>query len=384
VLRQGLANLFRPNNRTLLVILALGLGSCLIVTMHLVQGMLLDQVRIVSGKTATNLVFFDIQSDQRTGARMIVEQLGRPVLRDVPLVTMRVASAKGRPADELARERREDRWVFRREYRSTYRSEREAPGETFIAGEWTGSAAPDAGPVPVSLEEGIAERMGVTVGDPLAFDVQGVTFDCVVGSIRRVDRERFDMWFFVVFPAGVLEGAPQFAALATSVDNARQSADLQRAMLEAYPNVSAIDMMLILEMMDDVLAKAAFVFQCMAAFIVVTGLIVLVGVMASGRFQRLRESVLLRTIGASRAQITRIQLVEYWLLGTLASLAGVGLAWGGAWSLGHWIFELDALPSVAPIFAAWAVVSLLTVSVGWLSGLRVLNRPPLEVLRQET
>jgi putative ABC transport system permease protein len=115
-----------------------------------------------------------------------------------------------------------------------------------------------------------------------------------------------------------------------------------------------------------------------------TGLIVLAGVMASGRFQRMRESVLLRTIGAARGQIARIQLVEYLMLGTLASLTGVLLAWCASWALGRWVFELSELPAIAPMFIAWAVVSALTVLMGALSGRRLLNHPPLEVLRQET
>jgi putative ABC transport system permease protein len=290
---------------------------------------------------------------------------------------------KGRPAAELARENRRDRWVFTREYRSTYRHAIHDETETLLKGRWTASADQDAGPVPVSVEADIAERLGVTVGDAMAFDVQGVPVECVVGSIRRVDKERFDLWFFVVFPTGVLEGAPQFGALATEVDDARQSAAVQQAMLDRFPNVSAIDLLTVLQTMNAILDKAAFVFHLMAAFIVGTGLIVLAAVMASGRFQRLHESVLLRTMGASRDLIARIQLVEYWMLGTLAALAGVLLAWGAAWALGRWIFELHARPSVAPMLWAWFSVSALTVLTGWLTGRRILRHPPLEILRQE-
>lgn len=383
VWRQGVANLFRPNNRTLLVILALGLGTFLIVTMQLTQGMLLDHVDLARGKSRTNLVFFDLQADQRAEARALVEQAGRPILRDVPIVTMRVASVRGEPAVELARQRREDRWVFTREYRSTFRAELDRETEHLLAGEWVASADPARGPVPVSLEVGIAERLQVSVGDPLVFDVQGVMIDCVVGSIRRVEKERFDLWFFVVFPAGVLEGAPQFAALATQVDTPQQSAELQRTMVARFPTVSAIDLMAVLETMNTMLGYAAFVFRVMAAVVIVTGLVVLAAVMASGRFQRLQESVLLRTMGASRAMIARIQLVEYWMLGTLAAGAGVLLAWGAAWALGRWIFDLDARPSVLPMLWAWLAVSGLTVVTGWLSGRRLLNHPPLELLRQE-
>jgi putative ABC transport system permease protein len=142
--------------------------------------------------------------------------------------------------------------------------------------------------------------------------------------------------------------------------------------------------MAVLETMNTMLEKASFVFRFMAAFIVGTGLVVLAAVMASGRFQRLQESVLLRTMGASRATIARIQLVEYWMLGTLAAGAGVLLAWVAAWALGRWIFDLAARPAVLPMLWAWLILGALTVVTGWLSGRRLLNHPPLEVLRQET
>jgi len=381
--RQGVANLFRPNNRTLLVILALGLGTFLVVTMQLSQGMLLAHVASMRGKTATNLVFYDLQSDQRKQARALIERMGRPVLRDVPLVTMRIASVKGQSAEELRQQGGEERWVYAREYRSTYRDTVWDETDTVVEGEWIGRVAAEANPVPISVEVEIAERLGVTIGDAMTFDVQGVPVECVVKSLRRVDKQRFDLWFFVVFPAGVLEGAPQFAAIATQVDDARQAADVQRAMFEAFPNVSAMDLRVLLTTMNAVLDMASLVFWVMALFVVGTGLIVLAAVMASGRFQRLRESVLLRTMGASQNTIARIQLVEYWTLGTLAALAGVLLAWVGAWALGRWIFELEAYPAVSPMLWAWLIVTVLTVLTGWLTGRRVLNHPPLEILRQE-
>jgi putative ABC transport system permease protein len=223
----------------------------------------------------------------------------------------------------------------------------------------------------------------VTLGDAISFDVQGVPFECVVGSIRQVEKAQFDLWFFVVFPSGVLEEAPGFFAVATQIEDARQSADVQRAMLEKFPNVSAVDFMAVIATMNTMLDKASFVFRFMAAFILGTGLIVLAAVMASGRFQRLREGVLLRTMGASRATIARIQLVEYWMLGTLAAGAGVLLDRCAAWALGRWIFDLEARPAAMPLFWAWLIVGAITVLTGWLSGRRVLNHPPLEVLRQE-
>jgi putative ABC transport system permease protein len=384
VWRQGLANLFRPNNRTLLVILALGLGSFLIVTMQLTQGLLVGQLEVSKDENRSNVIMFDIQSDQRESMRELVAGLDLPVMDEAPIVTMRIASVNGETVQQLREDRTRDipRWVLNREYRSSYR-ESTNDAERITAGSWIGRVEPGTEVVPISLEEGIAADLRVKVGDRIVFDVQGVPMECEVASIRAVETRRFQPFFFVLFPAGVLEDAPQFAIMTTHVRDSAESARLQNTIFERHPNVSVVDLMLILETVDAIFDRVAFVFRFMAVFVLGTGLIVLAGVMASGRFQRLRESVLLRTIGASRRQIARIQLVEYLLLGTFASLAGVSLAWFGAWALGHWVFELEVLPAVTPLVTAWLFVSSLTIVTGWLSGRRALDHPPLELLRQE-
>lgn len=207
--------------------------------------------------------------------------------------------------------------------------------------------------------------------------------ECEVGSVRAIDTRRMQPFFFVVFPTGVLEDAPQFIVMTTHVGDSETSARLQRSMFMAFPNISAIDLTLIIQTVEGVLDRVGFVLRFMAAFILGTGFVVLAGVMASGRFQRLQESVLLRTIGASRAQIAQIQFVEYLVLGTISSFVGVALAWIGAWALGRWVFHLHVWPELWPLVPAWFAVSALTVTVGWSSGRRMLNQPPLELLRRE-
>lgn len=385
VWRQGVANLFRPNNRTLLLIIALGLGTCLVATMLLTQRLLIGQLEVSRAAGQSNMILFDIQTDQRDAVRATIEGQGLRVIDEAPVVSMRIASVKGRGVAEILADasRRAPRWVLQREYRSTFRRALN-DAERLVAGTVVPEFTPGGAPVPVSLEADIARDLGVGVGDPLVFDVQGVPVECVVGSLRDVDTRRVRPFFFVVFPEGVLEAAPQFLIMATHVPDAAASGELQRALFEKYPNVSAIDLTLILQTLNTVIDKAGFIFRFMAAFIVATGVVVLFGVIASGRLQRLRESVLLRTIGASRRQITWIQVIEYWMLGSIAALTGAGLGWFAAWALGHWVFETRALPEFAPVVVLWVGVSTLTVLVGALSGRRLLNQPPLELLRQET
>lgn len=385
VWRQGAANLYRPNNRTLLLVTALGLGTFLVAAMVLTQRLLLGQLDLSQAGGQSNMILFDIQTDQRAAVRHTIEAQGLQALDEAPVVSMRLSSVKGRPVAQILEDpaSHTPRWVLQREYRSTYRG---APNdaERITDGRWVATHSDPTAPVPVSLEAGIARDLGVKVGDPLEFDVQGVPLSCTVGSIREVDTRRVRPFFFVVFPEGVLEAAPQFLIMSTHAADAQASGDLQRALFERFPNVSAIDLTLILQTVNAVLDKAGFIFRFLAGFVAGTGVVVLLGVMAGGRLQRLRESVLLRTLGASRAQVLAVQLIEYWILGTISACAGSLLAWLAAWGLGRWIFETRALPDFAPLAAFWIGTSLLTVGVGLLSGRRLLDRPPLELLREET
>src|ERR1019366_7801067 len=202
--------------------------------------------------------------------------------------------------------------------------------------------------VPVSLEESLARDMQVWVGDELEFDVQGMPVKAVVGSLRKVDWRRMQPNFFVVFPSGVLEAAPKFHIMALHAGSPAESAQLQQAVVRNFPNVSAIDLSLILQTIDSVYAKASFVVGFLALFTVVTGVIVLAGAVLIGRHQRVRESVLLRTLGASKAQVNRVMLAEYLALGTLGAAVGAVLAVGANWALAHYVFTLDwAAPSFA-------------------------------------
>ncbi len=379
VLRQGLANLYRPHNQTLVLTLVLGLGTFLVVLVLLVERALLAQVQRAGGGERPDLVFFDVQPDQRDSLKALIEANGAPVLETVPIVTMRLAAVKGRRLEAL----RADStvrlgWAFRREYRSSYRNYL-TDTETLLAGTFT-PAVPRGTPVPpISLEEEIAAELGVTLGDTLVWDVQGVEIPTVVGSIRRVDWRRFRTNFFVLFPQGVLEEAPQMFVLLVRADSA--SPRIQRAVIEAFPNVSAIDLQLILNVADEIFGRIALVLQFMALFSVLTGVIVLLGAIAVTRVAREEETVLLKTLGASRRQVLQITAVEYGLLGLLAAVVGLGLAVGAAGLLASLVFEVS--PVGAPEVLAGALLSaiMLTLGVGLLANRHVYRRPPLEILR---
>ncbi len=384
--RQGVANLHRPNNRTLLLLVSLGMGTFLMMTLYLSRDTLLSQLRVVGGGDRPNLMLFDIQDDQVGPLKKLLQENGAPVLQHAPIITMRLSAIKGRPVPDILQEKesRVPAWTLRREYRSTYRSEL-SDTEKVTAGEFTGQVAANPEVIPVSVEEKLAADLQVGLGDEIVFDVQGVPVKTKVGSLRAVDWRRMQPNFFVVFPEGALEAAPKFHIMALRVADATQSARVQQAVVRDHPNVSAIDLALVIRTIDGVYAKASFVVEFLALFTVVTGGIVLAGAVLIGRSQRVRESVLLRTLGATKAQVNRIMIAEYLALGTLGAAVGAVLAVGANWAVGYFMFKVAwVVPSPVVLLGGWAAVSALTVITGLLSNRGICDHPPLAVLREET
>ena len=383
--RQGLANLYRPNNRTLLLTVALGLGTFLLLNLYLSREVLLAQFRSVDMKDRPNIFLFDIQPDQIIPVADLVRANGLPVIQEAAIVSMRLAEIKGRPVAAILADpsRKIPEWQLTRDYRSTYR-ETLANTEKIVAGQWVGRVDYKPGDaVPISIDKEIARDFDAKIGDELVFDVQGVPLRTKIGSTRDIDWKRFQTNFFVVFPAGVLESAPGFHVLVSRVPDAAASARLQSAVVAQFPNVSALDLTSVIQTVDSILSKVALVIRVMSLFTVGAGVIVLASTIWSGRYQRLKESVLLRTLGASRAQIWKILCAEYLMLGILASSTGIALAVASSWGLARFVFKLDYAPSIWPLLIAAASVSALTVAIGLLTSRGIGSTPPLAILRDE-
>jgi putative ABC transport system permease protein len=404
VWRQGLAALHRPQNRTGTLLVSLGLGTFLLLTLQFTRSTLLHRLFPPNSAHQPNAILFDVQPDQRDGVLGLLEELKLPLLDEAPIVTMRLRAVKDRPVSQLISEaagrrvRRGERpnpettgnsngripgWTLQREYRSTWRTNLN-DSERLTAGRLVPRVEPGApGLVPITVEQGIANDLGVTVGDHLDFDVQGVVVACEVAGVREVDWRQVRPNFFVVFPAGALEAAPAMMVLATRVQGPAESAGLQRQLVQRFPNVSAIDLTLVLDTLNNLIGKVGFAIRFMALFTVLTGVVVLIGAIVTGRWQRSRESILLRTLGASRAQVRQFLFAEYASLGLLAAMTGLALATAAGWALAHFVFRSGfGMPWVDAITALLAVPAL-TVTVGLLTSRGIANEPPLEILRQE-
>ncbi|HEX3729419.1 MAG TPA: FtsX-like permease family protein [Opitutaceae bacterium] len=384
VLRQAVANLHRPQNRTVLLVGSLGLGTFLLVTLWLARATLLHEVADSGGGARPNLLFFDVQDDQIGPLEALAAREGMPILEQAPVVTMRIASLRGRSADQLLAEpgNRIPGWTLRREYRSTYRGAL-AGTERVVAGHFADRAPAEGAPVPISVEEGLFHDLRLRLGDEIDWNVQGVPMRSKVASVRAVEWRRLEPNFFVVFPPGVLEAAPKFHLAAVRAATPADSARLQRVVAAALPSVTALDLATLQELLDRIFAQAAFVLNFMAAFAVATGLAVLAGAVAASRYQRRRDTALLRTLGASRGQVAAIDLAEHAVLGLLAAAVGAALGLGASALLARFLFEAPAVVPWPVLPAALAGVTAATMLTGWLADRGAAARAPLELLREE-
>ena len=383
VVRQGVANLYRPGNQTRSVVLSLGFGAFLVTTLYLVQSNLLASFRQAEFSARGNLVFFDIQDDQVSGIDSVVAAQHREYVARVPIITMRLASINGRTVAELMADstKRESPWALRREYRSTFRSEL-TETEKVLAGTWYRDKPTAPGGLPqVSLEREVAEAMGVRLGDTLTWNVQGLDVPTVVTSTREVNWQRFELNFFAVFEPAALEKAPKTWAALVNAPGDSAVAALQRDIVRRYPNVASLDLSLVRRTVAQISARATTAIRFLAIFSLAMAVPVLFSAVSATRRDRVREGVLLKTLGATRRQITRILFSEYALLGILGSLAGMVLSFGGAWALLRYVFERPFAPAFLEAGAIAALLLLLTVTIGLLAGRDVFKETPMAALR---
>jgi putative ABC transport system permease protein len=381
--RQSLLNLFRPNNQTMVLILAIGLGTFLISTLYFTKDILLSKTALENNAENANIILLDVQPRQREAVANNITQKGLRVLDNISLITMRMHSIKGKFANDIRKDSSSkiNEWVLNHEFRTTYRDSLIA-SEELIEGTWIKTIA-SGEPIMISISDDLAENAQVGIGDQIIFNVQGVLMETNVGSIRKVDWARMQMNFTIVFPTGVLENAPQFHVLTTYIPDEAGSASLQRDLVKKFPNVSVLDMRQLYTIVENILDKISWVINFMAFFSILTGIIVLIGSVRTSKYQRIKESVLLRTLGAKSKQILRISALEYLYLGILGSLAGILLSLIGSQLLATLLFNEPFVPSAVPFLVFLPGITGLVLLIG-LSNIRsVLKSPPLEVLRKE-
>jgi putative ABC transport system permease protein len=385
VFRQGLANLFRPNNQTVTLLVSIGLGTAILTTLFIIQGLLLSNVQEMDAGNQPNVILYGIEKEQMAGLAQLTAEFEMPIVQQVPIVTMRMTGWQGKTKAEWLADttRQAERWAFNREIRVTFRDSLDG-FEEVLDGVFPRPRASSGDSIYVSLEEGFAESMNVVVGDELSFNVQGMALTTYVGSIRKVDFTKMRTRFFIIFPEKVLENAPQFQVLVTKSPNPETTAAYRTAVVRKFANVSVVDLSSILDALGDILKKISYVIQFMAVFSILTGFLVLISSLLLSKLQRIKESVLLRTLGASSKQLLKITATEYALLGSLAAATGISIALVSSWLLATFQLELTYYAPWGAIAIIFVLVVALIVIVGLLNNREVLRKSPLEVLRRES
>jgi putative ABC transport system permease protein len=366
-----------------MLMVAIGLGTFIIATLNIVEKSLLGQVEFTGQENQSNTILFDIQPTQKEGVIKLMEENNLPVKQVVPIITCRLREVNGKTIEAIQRDTTDkiQNWAITREYRVTYRDSLHH-SEELIEGEIQKRVSGRES-VWVTISSGVQEDLEIKIGDSLVFDIQGVPLKVKLAGVRKVDWSNDPPNFIFVFPTGVLEQAPQIYVTTTRIDDTQIANRFQQALVMQFPNVSLIDLRLILSTIKDLCNKLGLVVRFLALFSIVTGLVVLAGAVINSKFVRMKENVLLRTIGARTSHITKITLIEYAYLGLFSALTGLILSLGGGWMLTTLFFKITfAFDWLELLLIALGVI-LLTVSIGWWNSREVINTPPLQVLRKE-
>lgn len=327
-LRQGIANISRPQNQTRVLLVVLGLGSFLVLSVSLLQDITIARIGLMNTENQPNTLVFDVQADQVLGVQEEIVNNSLKIVDTVPLVTMRLRSVKGVLAASMLKDpnRKQAKWPLTRMYRSTYREALEST-ETLISGKVVARVDSATSVVPVTLEERIANELEVTLGDHLSFDVQGILMEVEVVGIRKVDWQQVKPNFFIVFPSGVFEDAPQTFVITARAEDTKTAVAFQRALVDKFSNVSIIDIRLIQESVQSIVDRLSAAARFLGLFCVFVAIVMLIGTVVSTREQRVKEFQILKFHGATKRTIMLISCVEFGLLSMVAVSFGLLFAY---------------------------------------------------------
>lgn len=387
--RHAVGNLQRPGSQAAGVIMAIGIGVMVIVTVGVLERSLIRQIGENRPTDAPTFFFIDIQPDQANEfARVIHRQTGDVSPQLTPLVRSRLHAINGQPVkieedsgkgNEHKDEKRKA-WYFTREYVLTF-GDQLPKDNTITKGDWWKPGQTFPRPL-VSVEEEAAKNLGLELGSTVELDIQGATVTAEVSSIRKVEWGNFSTNFYMILSPGSLDGAP-FTYVATVRVPPDQEVPLQQTVVAAFPNVTAINIGDVLDSFARILDRLSLAIRAVALFCVLAGGLVMAAALAATRYRRLYESVILKALGATRGLIARSFATEYVLMGTVAGLIGVVLASALSWAALRYIFDLPWSLQPRVLGAGIVLTILLTLLVGFLSTYRILGQPPLAVLRHE-
>jgi len=383
-LRYASRRVARPGNQVRAILLAVGLGAFLVVGVRMVQESLLAEFRLEERPDSPDMFLIDVQSDQIQGVRTLLADPGLGVQgtpQVIPVLRARVAGLRGATVSASGPDEVRRRGLGR-EFAVTYRATLER-NERVVEGQlWppTPSAVAE-----VSIEQGLRDHAGLSVGDSIRFDVLGRDIEARVTSVRSVNWvDARAGGFMFVFRPGVLERAPQtyIAPLRGPADAAARGR-LQRRIVDAFPNVSLVDVREILATAARVLSMVTLAVTVVGSLVLFTGMLILVGAISMTKFQRVYETAVLKTLGATSRLIAVMLVTEYGLLGLVAGAIGSGGGLALSWAVNRFVLKVAWHPLPALAVEGVVVSALAVALVGVLASLDVLRRKPLAALRGE-
>ncbi|WP_431301762.1 ABC transporter permease [Sediminicoccus sp. BL-A-41-H5] len=377
--RLGLANLHRPGAPTPIMLVALGLGLTTLAAIAQIQGNLASAIGSEMPARAPNFFFIDIQPDQVARFDALARETpGVDEVRRVPSLRARISAVNGVPAEQV-RATPETAWALRGDRGLTY-SATPPPGTRVVEGTWW--AADYEGPTLVSFDANLARGWGIGLGDTITVNVLGRDIDLKIANLRNVEWRSLGMNFTLIASPGLLSSAPH-THIATVRGDPAQDQSLLRRITDALPNVSGIRVREALEQVGILLGRIGTALTAVGSITLLAGALVLAGAVAAGQQRRIREAVLLKTVGATRGQILRAFLVEFGVLGgfagILAALAGTAAAWGVVVGImrQEWVF----LPGTLALTVAGCM--LLVLAFGYAGTAMALRVRPAPLLRNE-
>ena len=391
-LRHALGNVVRPGSQATGIMVAIGIGVMVIVTVSLVEQALLHQIQENRPADAPTFFFIDIQADQAEAFVSLVDrQTGQARPELTPLVRSRLHAINGHVVTMEGGMEKDDKrtdgkegqgkqWYLTREYVLTFMDKLPKDNQV-VKGEWWKPGQVFSTPQ-VSVEEDAAKHLSLAIGSTVEFDIQGTKVSAEVRSIRKVEWGNFSTNFYMILSPGAIEGAP-FTYVATVRVSPEKEIPLQQAVVASFPNISAINIGDVLDGFARVLDRLSLAIRAVAIFCVVAGGLVMAAALASTRYRRLYESVILKALGATRGLIARAFAMEYVLLGAVAGLIGLTLGSALSWTLVRFVFDLPWSIYPRVLGLGLFLTMLLTLIVGFASTYRILGQRPLAVLRHE-
>jgi putative ABC transport system permease protein len=384
-LRHGLANLYRPGNPSAALLAALGLGVMQIAAVYLVQQSIVNEMHVAAAGNLPNIFLMDMSSDEVGGVRALLEKQPtvHGTLEMIPVVSARLVKIDGQSlAERKLRHMGRGSQTLNLTWAPAVASP--PPGDSVVEGKWwtmAEEAAAAQHPL-VAIERYQANRLKVKPGDTITFSAQDEPITATVSAVYEADsRHAFSRAEFVL-PQTVLAGLPVVWYGGVHCDPSA-TATLRRVLYEHYPTVTVIDVAATLEVIRQVMLQVIYVIQFLAAFSIFAGIVILASAIAGTRYRRIREVVVLKTLGATRVRIATIFSIEFAVLGLIAG--AVGLVFANVLARTLLLRSLHFGYTFQPWLngGVWVAVGAMTVAAGWLASHRVLGQKPLEVLREE-